>query len=374
MSDPERRSFNLLRESASTTRVLDLATVVERFGDTPEWKAAPFFFNERLNRTIILKHALRPNERSIFRTYRRNATKIVFPYTVEDLSLGGEVLFIGEPGFERAIATKVMSRDAAELQPDIDLLELLDTLPSFDPFLLRERLRQFGREPARCYFEISAADTARMTKFVSDEIASLVDLAVSNQKEPSAPWLARRLADKLMTDETAESLSPLRTTLHLSGDAYREGVFAWKGFLYYKWTASEWASRLPDLTREILTAAIRNVAREDLAAINVARKRIVNLLTATVRDVQASLQSYDSAYRQLAAGKPTAFRDFLIEAPKMFTSIGEAVGVIKHIDSFWRFRFPQGRLPVMEGFEAMDLFQDFEATLSGLHAPRAPAP
>jgi hypothetical protein len=52
----------------------------------------------------------------------------------------------------------------------------------------------------------------------------------------------------------------------------------------------------------------------------------------------------------------------------MFLGIGEAVGIIKHIDSFWRFRFPAGRVPLIEGNEALDIFQDFELTLSGVAA------
>ena len=60
---------------------------------------------------------------------------------------------------------------------------------------------------------------------------------------PAARELSVRLADKLMTDETAQSLDPLRATLQLSGDEYREGVFAWKGFLYYKWMVAEWGAR-----------------------------------------------------------------------------------------------------------------------------------
>jgi len=373
MRESDRRNFSILREHASTTRVLDLAAIADRHGATAEYRAAPLFRTPMLNRTIILKHTLRLHERSVFRVPRLNATKIVFPFTSEDLSLGGESLFIDEPGFRKKLSAKVCSRDTPEFQADLDLLELLDSLPSFDPFLLRERLRQVGRDPARCHFEISAADTSRMTKFVSEEIAVLVELAMANQKDGGAPWLARRLADKLMTDESSESLAPLRATLHLTGDAYREGVFAWKGFLYYKWSLSEWTARLPELTRGILGARVVNVAREEIDEINESKKRIVSLLGVTVRDVQKALREYDDAYAQLAKGKPTAFRDFLIEAPRMFMAIGEAVSVIKHIDAFWRYRFPPDRHPRIEGAEALDLFQDFEITLSGVQASKRAA-
>jgi len=128
---------------------------------------------------------------------------------------------------------------------------------------------------------------------------------------------------------------------------------------------------MPELARSILGARVVNSPREDLAAINAARQRIVKVMGLTMKRVQTALSEYDVAFKALSEGKPTAFRDFLLNAPSMFLSIGEAVGIIKHIDSFWRFRFPAGRVPLMEGNEAFDIFQDFELTLSGFSEEEA---
>jgi hypothetical protein len=363
----DRRNLSLIRESASTTRILDLAFIESRFGDSEEYKEKPLFSNQRLNSCVIMKHALRASERSIFNSMRMNATKIVFPFAKEDLGLGGESLFVGEPDFARKLSYKIGAGDPMRIQGDLDTLKLIDSLPSFDPFLMRERLRQSGKEAARCYFDISTADTTRMQQFVSSQIAALVEMAFAGAM-PAARELSVRLADKLMTDETAQSLDPLRATLRLSGDEYREGVFAWKGFLYYKWVVSEWGSRMPDLARSVLGARIVNAQRDDLTNINTARQSIVKVMGATMKRVQNALGEYDTAFQFLQEGKPTAFRDFLLSAPSMFIGIGEAVGIIKHIDSFWRFRFPAGRVPMMDGNEALEIFQDFELTLSGVAA------
>ena len=39
---------------------------------------------------------------------------------------------------------------------------------------------------------------------------------------------------------------------------------------------------------------------------------------------------------------PKTFRDFLLSAPHMFLELGEKLGAISHIVSFWRYRFPTG--------------------------------
>jgi hypothetical protein len=317
-----------------------------------------------------MKHALRSSERMIFSGQRLTATKIVFPFSKNDLGMGGESLFVGEPEFARRLAAKLNVADPYEIQADLDVLEILDGLPSFDPFLLRERLRQVGKEPARCYFDVSAADTLRMQKFVTGEIAALVELAFAGKKG-AAREHAAKLAEKLMTDETAESLTPLRKTLQLSGQEYSEGVFAWKGFLYYKWIVAERKERLPELVRSIMSARIFNAPRGEQEALNISKQRVVQIMNDTMRKVGVALGGYDLAFNGLAQGKASGFRDFLLEAPAMFLGLGEAVGVVQHIDSFWRFRFPAGRTPMMEGQEATDIFEEFELTLSGIAANAA---
>ena len=368
----DRRDLSLVRESAATTRVLDLAFIEKRYGDTEDYQQRPLFKSRLLNTCIIMKHALRLNERQLFNNRRVTATKIVFPFSSSDLRLGGAGVFVGEPDFERTLQGKLAHKSPADFDADIDVLRLIDDLPSFDPFLMRERMRLGGIEPARCYFDVSDADAARMQKFVSGQIAALVQLAFANSS--GAPQeLSIRLAEKLMTDETAQSLEPLRATLRLSGDEYREGVFAWKGFLYYKWVVGELSPRLADLARSILSARVLNVSREDMASLTVSRQKVVRVLGVTANRIQQALGDYDFAFASLSEGKPTAFRDFLLSAPKMFLVIGEAVGIIKHIDSFWRFRFPPGRTPVMEGDEALEIFQDFELTLGGIDAAQGEA-
>jgi len=40
--------------------------------------------------------------------------------------------------------------------------------------------------------------------------------------------------------------------------------------------------------------------------------------------------------------------------------------VIRHIDSFWRFRFPDATAPMMEADEAIKVLHDFESTVEGV--------
>ncbi len=370
MSRSGPRDLSLIRESGSTARVLNLSIVYERHRDKPEYEAAPFFRNKRLNRALVLKHALRGDERPLFRGPRVSATKIVLPFAAGELQLGGVSFMVDQIGFDRAMREGLGGYDGEEdYAHDCELLQLLDALPSFDPFLMRERMRHWGAEPARIYFDVSEADVSRMRAFAGAEIEQLVRLAFAGAGEGGRE-LAQRLADKLMTDDTARALDPLREVLRMTGEDYREGVFAWKGFLYYKWLVRDLPAELEQLKRDILGARINGAAAAQVESLRTCRIRIVRALELAAARVAHEVHAYDTAFAGLAGGDASAFRAFLIEAPRLFVPIGEAIGVIKHIACFWRFRF-QGRVvAAMEAAEAIEMFQEFDITLASVELLR----
>jgi hypothetical protein len=361
-----RRDLSLIRASGSTARVLNLCLAFERFGDTDDYKNKPLFKNPRLNRALILKHVVRPHERELFTRPTTTATKVIFPYAAEALELGGVSFMINEIRFERLLKDAVGGyTNDADIIADAELLRVMAALPSFDPFLLRERLRVMGIDPARSYFDIAEADIARMRAFVGKEIAQLVSLAFATGGV-DAGGLSQRLADKLMTDETAKTLDPLRETLRLSGEEYIEGVFAWKGFLYYKWLMDEIRPGLAEFKPRFAGLRISQASADERRDLAETRRDILIKMELALGRVDETLLEYGVAFAALAEGQPSAFRTFLLKAPSLFIPIGEAVGVIRHINSFWRFRFPDGATPMMEADEAIEVLHDFETTIEGV--------
>jgi len=80
--------------------------------------------------------------------------------------------------------------------------------------------------------------------------------------------------------------------------------------------------------------------------------------------VNTTLNVYDRAFNDLARnGQPRAFREFLTQAPAMFYALGERLGAVQHIVSFWRFRFPEGQMARVNADDLIDIFTDFEASL-----------
>jgi hypothetical protein len=206
-----------------------------------------------------------------------------------------------------------------------------------------------------------------MIRFVEHEIQKLIDLCFSGGEAQTAADRGHgsRLVQKILSNTVDAETEPLRLTLRLEKREYQEGVFCWKGFLYYKWTLAETLPNVSRVADAITKAKPRgSLDVETQAYLQKARESLRGQILKTLETARKSLRFYDAAFASLIDGKPTAFRDFLLNAPAMFCELGERLGAVSHIVSFWNFRFPQGRLPVVTGAELMDIFTDFESSLS----------
>jgi hypothetical protein len=162
----------------------------------------------------------------------------------------------------------------------------------------------------------------------------------------------------------------LRLTLRLEGEAYAEGIFAWRGFLYYKWTVDSLHLRLLRVMREI--GHLKDDAKGDpetAMEIERAKRRLLARMEASEKCAVKALGVYDNAFYGLVRhNEPSVFRDFLLASPRMFLTLGEAVGGLSHITSYWKYRFPEGSPLDASGLEALEIIREFEASLPDVRA------
>lgn len=354
------RCLSALRD-ASSARVLNLVAIEKAHKENPEYKKAPLFESAVLNSAIIVKHRLRADEIFLFDDPPLNATKIIVPFDKSDLRLGGTSLLYGQRGSLEGLR-EVGKYGDKSLARDKAVLDLLSELPSLDPFLLHEKIACSDLTVADCYFDLSRADKIRMHEFVAGEIADLIKLALKDTEGAKKSHIGStaRLVSALLSTGAEDQLEPLRMTLMLGEDEFRDGVFSWRGVLYYKWCSNELMPKIGAVAREISSAIVRNGTPEEKKFITASKKRLVDKMTETIAEVCQSLLVYDSFYEKLVHhGQPQVFRDFLLRAPAMFIELGEKLGGLAHISSFWRFRFPPNQVLPMDVNLALSIFTDF---------------
>lgn len=360
------RSLAQVRDSASTARILNLLRVKERYGETDEYTQQPLFLNSRLNQAIFIKHTIRANERDLVNSEQQTATKVVFALDHDDLGLGGFSFFIEQrnlqSALDEALGTEV---DPVEFERDLAVLKEFARLPSLDPYLLRERVQQSGSAVGSCYFDISEADLAKVEAYVEGEIGSLVELAYGISG-PEAKAISTKLAQLIMRNEQSSSLEPLRQTLRLDPEEYEQGIFGWKGLLYYKWNISDLQPKIRQTANRMVSTRFIRAHPEDEKQLDLTRKAILRTVAEKFKAVERSMKAYDEAFDALVNKKdPGAFRNFLLRAPSLFVAIGEDLAAINHICSFWDFRLPAKLPNRLEVDDAYDIYHEFAAALGG---------
>ena len=370
----EIRNLAHLNRTASSARVLNLSKLYVHFREDEAYKAQPLFENSGLNRAIILKHTLRVDERHLFTNGRHTVTKIILPYDPYDLRLGGRSIFYRQVGFDSLIRSYLGIDDMVKNR-DIRILHCLDGLPSLDPFLVREHLGRIGLRPAGIYFQLARGDLDGMAAFTAEKVEDLVNAALGTTGNKGAS----KLGNKILSDKLDQELLPLKDALGMNAEAFFEGVMCWRGFLYYKWCFVE----LQAGVRELLTGLSKykpTVTHDEILRgyIRRSRPRIAKAVVKILREIGQALEAYDDVYLALLRDRnPEPFRHFLQHGSHLFLQLGEGIGVLNHMVSFWRFRMGkviENNSRPLESIEFADILIDFEAGLAtSLQAEQRPA-
>jgi hypothetical protein len=227
-TDRAVRSLTALR-NASSGRVLNLCSLHASKDSDEELRARPFFASYIFDTSILLKHRLRFDEIELFRDSRTVATKVIVPFDRQNLRLGGQSFFIGQEGYEDLVREVGNYKLPQDCDRDLALMDLIDQTPSLDPFMLRQKLSTHGLAPHADYFAISPGDRQRIHAHAVRELKRLIHLAAG--QAPDSATSTGRMVSALLSNEVDEKLAPLR----MSSDEFAEGVFSWRGFIYYKW-------------------------------------------------------------------------------------------------------------------------------------------
>jgi len=358
--DRASRSLKGLERTGSTSRVLNLAAIAARQTERGLEPAAPFFEAGVLGGALVLKHRLRGDEVSAFNHPRYTATKLLIPFERTDLSLGGRSLFVGERNWTRTLGS--LHGAAAAHPHDVAILEALDELPSLDPFLVREQMKRRHFALAATYFALSEGDREQMHSFVRGELEGLVRLACGVERVGHE---TERLVHAILSGEEDTRLESLRGALHLGEVEYGEGLFCWRGLLYYKWSLGQLTPLLADISGELGAVRLRGArSQATLDHVYALKNQVAGGFARRTTQVAIALGEYETAFALLRDQvDPAAFSRFLIEAPSSFRSLGEDVGVLSHAATYWRLRFPRGEPLLALADELIDILEEYALAL-----------
>jgi hypothetical protein len=335
------QSLRSITARSSSARVLDLHSLALEMAEDPDHAARPMFLHPVLNRTIIVKHHPRAGEFESLSERGAIVTKVIFPFDPEDLDLGGQFLLADDPDLTTQLQ-RHLDWAGHDIHRDLTMLKLIDRLPTLDPFLLHEALSANQFEAAPCYFRLSQADKTEMREFVAHQVETLIGLCFAGVSVTGAQ--AARLSELILAEGDSPELAPLRMAMRMGSEEFRQAMFCWKAVLYYRWR-----SRLlvPDIKATHRGLSGINAARFDADSARFVRAavgQLEGLIVDCERRIAEAFRSYDDVFEALTAQRtPEPFRRFLVDGPRLFASLGERMGRLEQLTSYWAHQFPGNR-------------------------------
>jgi hypothetical protein len=210
-----------------------------------------------------------------------------------------------------------------------------------------------------------------MAGFANAEIERLVMSAFGGGMEAASVWLT----SKILANDLDSDLDPLKRTFRMSDGDFAEGMFSWRGFLYFKWRQTQLQADIKRVVDGLYGYRTIGPADETVRAhLAEMRPRLAKKLISSVVATRKRLAIYDEAYQALTReADPAPFRRFLLDGPKMFFELGENIGVLSHIGAFWDYRMnARAGQADLTAPELADILTDFEDSL--LNVELAPPP
>jgi hypothetical protein len=355
------RDLDDMLRNAESSRVLNLSRIHQDWSDVEEYASHPLFENKALNRAIVIKQPVSPSESYHFRKARARATKLLFPLDRHDYSLGGLYLFVGQNNFSVELA-KHFSGAYRLSDRDETVLQMLDELPTLDPFLLYALLRSNDFYVSELYFQVTENDRQQIHSEMAGEFRPLVSLCFPGDGQESER--IRIFIDKILNFSEGEELAALRESFMLDRQAFALAMFAWRGLIYYKWRSRTLRSKLDELTAGL--TRIRPVETTQIGGrmLELSRTKILRMATGAGDKLARTINRYDGVFADFVQAQHVEkFRAFLKLAPAMFATCGQSIAILEHIINFFDRKAKVLRPGALSSYDFARVLADLEVEL-----------
>lgn len=327
------RVFNVCSRTALLNRSLSEST------DAGE--ARFLFLTRELNNVILVKEARPSRKNSLYNYDKSIGTKLYFPYNTSRIYDGGKSAFIDDPQIRRILkhhAGLNSDEHNEDSERDLNLINLLEELPSLDPFLVKDKLEIGGISADEIYFEISESEWKAIQAHVAEKLKPIVAFAFPGAKDQEK-GRAQQLLKKLWNTKDIEALMPIMDAFNLPREEARKIFSAWKGIMYYDY---EYNRSLPKW-RENIEWMQHNAKPTD--TVDSQRRIMLHELLTTVRshykeswqELQDVFDAYEDAYEKLfiLREESTPFIEFMRNAVKTYWMLGSRISAINHCSIVW---------------------------------------
>ncbi|MDF1791782.1 MAG: hypothetical protein P1U88_07730 [Thalassobaculaceae bacterium] len=299
----------------------------------------PMFRTEALNDCVVSKEVVPDTLKHIYKPHQL-ATKIYFPYA-EDANaeatggIGGKAVYVNEVNFDRKLEMNFIGSQPEDVKlHDIEILEVFDTLPSLDPFLIRDKFQISDIEVDEVYFEIPKEEWTFIKSRVVDKFRPLARIAFGDSvKGQDVERNTVRLVEVMWDAKDTKTLDPLTKALMIKTEDAGALYYSWKGIVYYEIKLHQIQTDFNEMIKRVKQFEADKSKKYYDGAVVVdwarARKRLMNLW----EGAQSIMKTYQKVYDDffVRGESPVSFRKFFETAEDLFWFLGTSISVIDSV-------------------------------------------
>lgn len=268
-------------------------------------------------------------------------TKVYLPYNTEDVYEGGRSVFVHDPHLvdvlNEVCGLSGPGHEEADLDRDLQMLRVIDRLPSLDGFLMRDALDIAGIATNDQYLELTEEERAAIHEFIRKKFEPLVRAACG--EGASLAHRVNYLIDKVWDANDRNALEPLIRAFQFPDDEALEIFSSWKGVIFYTYEyarTKEQRERFGVWLRD--KARPRNLIRKlERDHLEWQRRIIVGLLRGNWNAVESIAREYETLYARFVSDMRGVddFVKFLRRSHKVYRQVGNALSRINHAIFCW---------------------------------------
>ncbi|MDF1793882.1 MAG: hypothetical protein P1U88_18365 [Thalassobaculaceae bacterium] len=272
------------------------------------------------------------------------ATILYVPFDIEQIAGGGNSLDLsvarGRAESLYELTGFQVNQEGTSVAHDRRLIELIEELPSLDPFLLRDRLETDGIDAPDAFFEISETEFQEIKKYILTKFKPITTRVV-DPNSSKASEITEQFIMKLWEGKDLAYLSPITQVFRIDPDQASEIYYSWKGVTYYEFQYKRGQRTLLGFADWLHTKGavpshyVKGAVREELEA------KVRKVTTAFARHLKNSseiLRIYNQAYEDLfvRGGDAKPFIEFLKDSSSLFWDIAASISAMNHGVAVWR--------------------------------------
>lgn len=307
----------------------------------------PLFYTDTMNLCIISKEVVPSHMKSVLKPHQL-ATKVHFPYSDEYVvqeknRVGGKSVFVGEANYEKKLDDHFLGSQPEEVREhDIEILKIFDSLPSLDPFLIRDKFEIHDIDIDEVYLQIPIEEWQTIKSSIISKFRPLARIAFQGAggSDDDLEVVTLKLVEKMWEAVDVETLKPLTQALRIETDDAGALYYAWKGIVYYDYKIANMQAELTKLVNALEKLVKDRSARIYNGSVTTDWKIPLARIKAHREDLNSVMSRYHKVYDDffVKGENPTEFRQFFGIAEDLFWFLGSTISVLDScIDQYLKF-------------------------------------